>query len=73
MSLPMLITIIAGGLSVLGVLVSLLFAWRASRTTRLSPSSPMPPLEMPDQQRRPGDLYRERKRMRGWTNKRSAA
>ena len=56
MSLPMLITIVAGGLSVLAVLVSTLFAWLASRKARLSPSTPMPPLEMPDEPRRPGDL-----------------
>jgi hypothetical protein len=60
----MLITIVAGGLSVLGVLVSLLVAWLTSRRTRLSPIAPMPPLEVPDEPRRPGDLYRERKRLR---------
>ncbi|MCP4619576.1 MAG: hypothetical protein GY844_24435 [Bradyrhizobium sp.] len=64
MSLPMLITVIAGGLSVFAVLVSMFFAWRSSRAARLSPSAPMPPLEMPDQQVRPGDLYRERQRLR---------
>jgi hypothetical protein len=73
MSLPMLITIIAGGLSVLAVLVSVLFAWLASRKAKLSPSAPMPPLEMPDQPRRPGDLYRARKRMRSKFSKRRAA
>jgi len=73
MSLPMLITIVAGGLSVLAVLVSVLFAWLASRKSKLSPNAPMPPLEMPDQARRPGDLYRERKRMRARTSKRRAA
>lgn len=70
MSLPMLITVAVAGLSVLGLLVSMLFAWLASRRARLSPSAPMPPLEMPDPQLRPGDLYRERKRLRaqhgGW-------
>jgi len=65
LSLPMLITIIAGGLSVLGLIVSILFGWRASRISRLTPSAPMPPLEeFQDQGRRPGDLYRERRRMR---------
>jgi hypothetical protein len=64
MSLAMLITVIAGGLSVLGLLVSMLFAWRNSRLARLTPSAPMPPLEMPDQPLRPGDLYRERMRLR---------
>ena len=76
MSLPMLITIIAGGLSVLAVLVSVLFAWLASRKSKLSPSVPMPPLELPDQPdqpRRPGDLYRARKRMRSKFSKRHAA
>ncbi|HKU06186.1 MAG TPA: hypothetical protein VJR30_08955 [Bradyrhizobium sp.] len=69
MSLPMLITIIAGGLSVLAVLVSVLFAWLASRRNRLAPIAPMPPLEMLDQARRPGDLYRERKRQREKTKR----
>ena len=55
MSLPMLITIVAGGLSVLAVMVSTLFAWLAARKARLSPSAAMPPLEMPDHPRRPGD------------------
>jgi hypothetical protein len=73
MSLPMLITIIAGGLSVLAVLVSVLFAWLASRKSKQSPIAPMPPLEMPDQARRPGDLYRERKRLRTQKNRRRAA
>lgn len=73
MSLPMLITVIAGGLSVLAVLVSMLFAWLASRKSKLTPSAPMPPLEMPDQPRRPGDLYRERQRMRSKTSSRRAA
>lgn len=73
MSVPMLITVIAGGLSVLGVLASLLFAWLSSRRTRLSPSAPMPPLEASDAPRRPGDLYRERKRMREQRGGRRAA
>src|SRR5262249_15685850 len=73
MSLPMLITVTVAGLSVLGVLVSMLFAWLTSRRARLSPSAPMPPLEMPDQQRRPGDLYRERKRLRTQRGGRRAA
>ncbi len=73
-SLPMLITIVAGGLSVFGVIVSLLLAWRASRIARLSPGVPMS-LEAPDpdQPRRPGDLYRERKRLRALKGGRSAA
>jgi len=73
MSLPMLITVSAGALSVLAVLVSMLFAWRSSRAARLSPSAPMPPLEMPDQQLRPGDLYRERQRRRTQRGGRRAA
>ena len=75
MSLPMLITVIAGGLSVLGVLVSLLFAWLASRREQLSPTAPMPPLELsdPDTPRRPGDLYRERKRLRTQKKRQHAA
>src|SRR5437868_9714117 len=73
LSMPMLITIIAGGLSVLGVMVSLLFAWLASRRARLSPSAPMPPLAMPDHPHRPGDLYRERKRLSAKRSGRRAA
>jgi hypothetical protein len=73
MSLPMLITVIAGGLSVFAVLVSMLFAWLASRRARLAPIEPMPPLEMPEELRRPGDLYRERKRQRDQKNGRWAA
>ncbi|MGL6060812.1 MAG: hypothetical protein ACRC1G_08995 [Bradyrhizobium sp.] len=73
MSLPMLITVAVAGLSVLGVLVSMLLAWRASRRARLSPSAPMPPLEMPDQQLRPGELYRERKRLHAQRTGRRAA
>lgn len=73
MSLPMLITVIAGGLSVLGVLVSMLFAWLASRREQLTPSAPMPPLELEDTPRRPGDLYRERKRLRAKLGRRRAA
>jgi hypothetical protein len=73
LSLPMLITIIAGGLSVLGVLISLLLAWLSGRKARLTPYAPMPPLELSDKPRRPGDLYRERKRLRGRKNGRRAA
>jgi hypothetical protein len=74
LSLPMLITIVAGGLSVTGMIVSMLFGWRASRS-RLTPSAPMPPLEedSSDRPRRPGDLYRERKRMRASSSGRRAA
>jgi hypothetical protein len=73
MSTPMLITIIAGGLSVFGVLVSLFFAWLAQRKAQRSPNAPMPPLEMPGQPRRPGDAYRERKRLRAQRSGRRAA
>jgi hypothetical protein len=70
MSTPMLITIIAGGLSVFGVLMSLLFAWLASRKAQRSPHPSMPPLEM---SRRPGDAYRQRKRLRAQKTGRRAA
>ncbi len=74
LSLPMLITIVAGGLSVVGVIVSMLFGWRAARTPRLTPTAPMPPLEEPgDQLHRPGDLYRKRQRMRTSSGRRRAA
>ena len=71
MSTPMLVTIIAGGLSVFGVLMSLFFAWLASRKAQRSPNpSMMPPLEM---SRRPGDAYRQRKRLRAQKTGRRAA
>lgn len=73
MSLPMLITVIAGGLSVLAVLVSMLFAALSSRKARRRPNAPMPPLELPDAPRRPGDLYRERQRLRAQSVGRRAA
>jgi hypothetical protein len=73
MSTPMLITIIAGGLSVFGVLMSLVFAWLASRKAQRSPHAPMPPLEMADALRRPGDAYRQRKRLRAHKPGRRAA
>ena len=69
MSWPMLITIIAGGLSVLAVLVSVLFAWLAARKAERTRAAPMPPLDMA---RRPGDLYRERKRLRTKNRRRAA-
>ena len=73
MSLPMLITVIAGGLSVLAVLVSMLFAWLSSRRNRLRLSEPMTPLELSDIPRQPGDLYRERMRLRALKSGRYAA
>ena len=71
MSWPMLITIIAGGLSVLAVLVSVLFAWLASRKAERTRAA-MAPLEMPDMPRRPGDLYRQRKRLHAKNRRRAA-
>ena len=44
LSPAMLITIVAGGLSVVVMIISMLVGWRASRP-RLTPSAPMPPLE----------------------------
>ena len=73
MSLPMLITVVAGGLSVLAVLVSMLLAWLASRKARLTLTAPEPPLELPDTPRRPGDLYRARQRLRAHNSGRRAA
>lgn len=71
MSTPMLITTIVGGLSVFGVLMSLFFAWLAQRKAQRSPNpSMMPPLEM---SRRPGDAYRQRKRLRAQKSGRRAA
>lgn len=73
MSLPMLITIIAGGFSVFAVLVSMFLAWLASRKARRTPSAPIPPLEMSGEPRRPGDLYRARRRLRAEKSGRRAA
>ncbi len=73
MSLPMLITVIAGGLSVLAVLVSMLFAWLSSRRNRLRLSEPEAPLELSEIPRQPGDLYRERIRLRALKSGRYAA
>jgi len=73
MSLPMQITVVAGGLSVLAVLLSILFGWLSSRAPRLSPSAPMPPLDLPEQPRRPGDLYRQRRQMSEQESGRHAA
>ena len=72
MSWPMLITIIAGGLSVLAVSVSVLFAWLAARKAERTAAAPIPPLEMPDKARRPGDLYRARKRLHTKNRRRAA-
>jgi hypothetical protein len=59
--------------SVFAVLVSMLLAWRTSRANRLTPSAPIPPLELPDAQRRPGDLYRARQRQHARKTGRRAA
>jgi hypothetical protein len=73
MSLPMLITIVAGGFSVFAVLVSMFLAWLASRKTRRAPGVAVAPLQMNDQPRRPGDLYRERQRLRARSGGQRAA
>ena len=45
--------------------------WLASRKAERARAA-MPPLEMPDQPRRPGDLYRERKRLHTKNRRRAA-
>lgn len=72
MSWPMLITIIAGGFSVLAVLVSMFLAWLASRRTQRTPGAAMSP-EVLHQPKRPGDLYRARKQLRAQRSGRRAA
>ena len=57
------------------------FTWPEMRATSMPASSkhsaavtpPMPPLEASDAPRRPGDLYRERQRLRTQKNRRRAA
>ncbi|MBR1122407.1 hypothetical protein JQ628_12850 [Bradyrhizobium lablabi] len=53
MSLPMLLTVLVAGLSVIGVLVSAMFGRKKSRPTRLSRSAPMPSLEEVQENPRP--------------------
>jgi hypothetical protein len=84
LSLPMLLTVLAGGLSVIGVMASAIFARGKSRRgksrsgRRLSQSAPMPPLQapekpLPEEQRGPDDPTRRLQQMLAEIQKRAAA
>jgi hypothetical protein len=83
MSLPMLLTVLVGGLSVIGVLVSAMFGRKKSRPQRLSRSAPMPPLDIPEtprpqqphpeQARTPDDATRRLQEMLAEIQRRAAA
>ena len=53
------------------IVTVLLFAWLASRKAERTRAA-MAPLEMPDKPRRPGDLYRQRKRLHAKNRRRAA-
>lgn len=87
MSLPMLLTVLVAGLSVIGVLLSAMFGRKKSRPTRLSRSAPMPSLEEvasppqqphpdrvpPEQARAPDDPNRRLQEMLAEIQRRAAA
>jgi|SRR5215211_3058255 len=75
LSLPMLLTVMAGALSVIGVIGSVVFGLlSSSRSTRLSPSAPMPPFDfVVEQPRAPDDPKRRIEKMLGQLNRRTAA
>src|SRR5882757_4791788 len=74
LSLPMLLTVLAGALSVIGVIGSVVFGLLSStRSTRLSPSEPMPPFDFVEQPRAPDDPQRRIERVLARLNKRAAA
>src|SRR5882757_6999726 len=74
LSLPMLLTVLAGALSVIGVIGSVIFGLLSStRSTRLSPSEPMPPFDFVEQPRAPDDPQRRIERVLARLNKRAAA
>jgi hypothetical protein len=75
LSLPMLLTVLAGALSVIGVIGSVVFGLlSSSRSTRLSSSAPMPPFEfVVEQPRAPDDPKRRIEKLLGQLNRRDAA
>jgi hypothetical protein len=73
MSLPMILTVLAGALSVVGVFASALFGRGKSRSRRLSRSAPMPPLEFPERPRAPDDPRQRIEQMMAQINRRNAA
>jgi hypothetical protein len=73
LSLPMMLTVLAGALSVLGVIGSAMFGGGHSRPKRLSRSAPMPPLDFPERPRASDDPRRRIEQMMAQINRRSAA
>ena len=74
LSLPMLLTVLVGALSVIGVIGSVVFGLLGSaRSTRLSPSAPIPPFDFVEQPRAPDDAKRRIEGMLARLNKRAAA
>lgn len=75
LSPPMLLTVLVGGLSVLGVIGSAVFGRGNRRSTRQSRSAPMPPFDLSEQPRARGtdDPKRRIEQMLAQIQKRSAA
>jgi len=71
----MLLTVLVGGLSVLGVIGSAVFSRGNRRSTRLSRSAPMPPFDFSEQPRARAtdDPKRRIEQMLAQIQKRSAA
>ena len=72
LSLPMLLTILIGALSVLAVIGGTIFGRGNSRSIRLSPSAPMPPFDLAEQPSR-DDPRRRIEQMLAQINNRAAA
>jgi hypothetical protein len=73
LSLPMILTVMVGALSVIGVIGSALLGFSRSRLPRLSPSAPMPPYDFTEQPRAPDDPKRRIEQMVAQMQKRAAA
>ncbi|HKS18864.1 MAG TPA: hypothetical protein VJS63_06615 [Bradyrhizobium sp.] len=73
LSLPMLLTVLVGALSVIAVIGGAIFGRGNRRSTRLSPSAPMPPFDFAEQPRAPDDPRRRIERMMAQINSRAAA
>jgi hypothetical protein len=73
LSLPMMLTVMVGALSVIGVIGSAVLGFGGSRSPRLSPSAPMPPFDFTEQPRAPDDPKRRIEQMLAQMQKRAAA
>jgi hypothetical protein len=73
LSLPMMLTVMVGALSVIGVIGSAIFGLGGTRSTRPSPSAPMPPYDFAEQPRAPDDPKRRIEQMLAQMQKRAAA